>query len=522
MLRGLATRLGRLANLGYRRFLLLLIPGVAAMSAFINNTPVVMVFLPVVLNLARKMNVPASKLLIPLSYAAIFGGTCTLVGTSTNILASSILEAHGAPPISMFELAGVGLPLLVIGTVYLVLFGDRLLPARDTLTSILSEEERKEFLTEAFIQPGSPLAGNTVAASRLQVGGVRVLEVIRHEIAIPVDPKKTVLEEGDRLILACRPAGFAHARSIEGIDLSATRGLETISAHEGLIVEGVIGPNSTIVGRTVREVKFRQRFRTVLVAIHRKGINLREKIDEVRFQAGDLLLMMGTEAAIDQLRGSEGVFLLDQPRTPARSRRQKLPLVLATVAAVVLAAALNLVPIVAAALMGVAVIYLSGALKSKEGYSSIEWSIIFLIYGMLGLGKAMETTGTADLLAHALLRVTEIGAISGDTKPYLALALLYFATMVLTETLSNNATVVLMTPLALSLGVTLNVDPRAFVVATCIASSASFSTPIGYQTNTYVYGVAGYRFTDFTRIGLPLNLLYFVASIFLIPRIWPF
>jgi di/tricarboxylate transporter len=374
------------------------------------------------------------------------------------------------------------------------------------------------------VQLDSPLAGKSVAESELARHGVRVLEIIRNEVEISVDPELTFLEEGDRLILSCKPSGLAHARSLAGIALGATRGigLETISAHEGAIVEGVIGPRSTIIGSTVSEINFRQRFRVILVAIHRRGINLRKKIKDVRFQPGDLLLMMGTDAAIGQLRSNSDILLLDHPHTPARSQRRKIPLVLATVAGVVVVASLNVIPIVAAALIAVAVIFLSGTLKTKESYLSIEWSILFLIYGMLALGVAMQTTGTAHLLAELLISIADIGALPEAWKPQIVLAAFYLLTMVLTETLSNTATVVLMTPLALSLGATLGVDPRGFVIASCIAASASFSTPIGYQTNTYVYGVAGYRFTDFTRAGLPLNALYFVVSVILIPRLWPF
>jgi di/tricarboxylate transporter len=520
-IKSLAGILERVASrLGYRRFLLALILGVAAVSAFINNTPVVMVFLPVVLSLSRTVGVPASKLLIPLSYASILGGTCTLVGTSTNILASSLLEKAGAPPIGMFELGRLGLPLLVVGTVYLVAAGDKMLPARETLTSILTDEERKEFLTEAFVQPNSPLVGQTVADSQLQKEhGVRVLEIIRREVAVRLQPK-TRLEAGDRLVLACRPAGFAHARSIAGIDFGI--GLETISAHEGAIVEGIVGPRSTIIGHTVREIKFRQRFRVILMAIHRRGVNLRATIDRVRLQAGDLLLMMGTDDAIRQLRKSGDVLLLDRPHTPSKSLRKKIPQVLGVVGAVILAVSFELVPMVGAALIGVALIYLTGVLKSKESYDSIEWSILFLIYGMLALGLALQTTGAADLLARGLTAAADVAFLPDPWKPHVVLALLYLTTMVLTETLSNNATVVLMTPLALSLAAELSVDARPFVIATCIAASASFSTPIGYQTNTYVYGVGGYRFRDFTRVGLPLNALYFLLSIILIPRIWAF
>ncbi len=517
----LASGLGRLAKLGYRWFLLLLILVVAVISAFINNTPVVMVFLPVVLSLARSLGVPASKLLIPLSYASIFGGTCTLVGTSTNILASGILEKAGHRPISMFELAAVGLPILVFAVAYLVLFGPRRLPDRETLTSILSDEERKEFITEAFVPHGSPLAGKTVAESRLTKGrNLRLLEVIRDEVAVRVDPEETVLAEGDRLVLACRPAGFADARSIDGLDLRDAKGLETVSAHEGSIVEGVIGPTSPVIGRTIHDINFRQRYRVVVMAIHRSGINLRQEIDAIPLKFGDLLLLMGTDTAIDQLRSGSDILLLDRPRTPSLSLRRKTPVVLATVAAVIAAASLNLVPIVGAAMIGVAVVFLAGVLKPKDGYAAIEWSILILIYCMLGLGLAMQTTGTADLVARSLTQVADLAAPA--LRPYVALAMIYLATMIMTETLSNNATVVLMTPIALSLGATLGVDPRPFVIATCIAASASFSTPIGYQTNTYVYGVGGYRFADFARVGLPLNALYFAASVLLIPRIWEF
>ncbi|MEM8996450.1 MAG: SLC13 family permease [Acidobacteriota bacterium] len=525
VIESISSGLARLAGLGYRRFLFILMLVVAVISAFINNTPVVMVFLPAVLSLSRSLGVPASKMLIPLSYASIFGGACTLVGTSTNILASSILIKQGSEPIGMFELGRVGLPLLLVGCVYLTLFADRLLPDRETLTSLLSTEDRKEFLTEAFIGQGSPLVGKSVAQSGVLKGkGIRLHELIRGNVRIPDEPQGTVLQAGDRLVLGCRASGVAHARSIEGLVLASTQGLglETISAHEGAIVEGIIGPRSTLVGQTVREIGFRQRFRVILIAIHRRGVNLREKVENVALESGDLLLLMGTDQAIEGLRSSDDVFLLDHAPTPSRSMRRKAPWVVAIAAGVILAAALNIMPIAAAALAGVAALLATGSVTPKEGYAAIEWSILILIFGMLGLGMAMQTSGAADLLARGLETFATASLIPPEAAPYVALAALYLSTMVMTETLSNNATVVLMTPIALSLGVQLGVDPRPFVVTTCLASSASFSTPIGYQTNTYVYGVAGYRFTDFTRIGLPLNLICFALSVFLIPYFWSF
>jgi di/tricarboxylate transporter len=520
----LAQVLERLTRLGYHGLLVLMILLVAAVSAFINNTPVVVIFLPVILTLSRKINTPASKLLIPLSYASIFGGTCTLVGTSTNILASGLLDGAGEQPLTMFELSKVGIPLMVIGTLYLVIFAHRRLPVRESLTAILSEEERKEYFTEAFIRQSSPLIGKTFKGSELQKArGIRLLEIIRNGVAVPGNLAETQLEAGDRLVLACRPSGFVQARSVQGLKLSVEEreGLETISAHEGSIVEGVIGPRSTITGKTIRELNFRQRFRMIILAIHRRGINMRDRIDSLPLEQGDTILMMGTDEAREQIRRGDDILLLDRPHTPARDLRKKGPLVLATMTAVVAVVSLNLMPITAAAIVGVGVVLLTGVLRPKEAYDSIDWSILILIYGMLALGTAMESTGASGLIATGISRIPQFG-LSDYLHLVLILACLYLTTSILTEILSNNATIVLMVPIALQLGATLGVDPRPFVIAACIASSASFSTPIGYQTNTYVYSVGGYRFADFIRIGLPLNLTYLCGTVFLVPMLWSF
>ncbi len=519
----LAGVLGKVASIGLGKFLPVMIITVAMISAFTNNTPVVVVFMPVVLSLSRSMGVPASKLLIPLSYASIFGGTCTLVGTSTNILASEFLEEAGQAPLSMFELAWVGLPLLLVATVYLTLFSNKLLPKRDTLTSILSEEERKEFLTEAFVQKGSKLAGKTVVESGILKGSsLRVLEIARGGTILEGSLNTTPLQEGDRLVLSCRPSGFAHARGLQGLDLlgEMNLGLETIAAHEGSIVEGVIGPRSNLSGKKVGDLNFRQRFNMIILAIHRKGVNLREKIGDLELGFGDILLLMGTTRSIEDLRKSDDILLLDRPATPAKSGRKKMPLVVATLATVIILVSLNLVPIVAASLIGCGFLFLTGCLQPKEAYGAIEWSIIFLIYGMLGVGLAMQDTGAADLIAGGMVKAVE-SIFSDPIKPFALLAGIYLCTAILTELLSNNATIVLMAPIALGIAADLGIDPRPLLIATTIAASASFSTPIGYQTNTYVYGVGGYKFKDFAKIGLPLNLFYFAASVFLIPRIWP-
>jgi len=524
----LANWLGRLVKLGFYPVMFLMMFAVAMISAFVNNTPVVVIFVPVMLSLARKLQVPASKMLIPLSYASIFGGVCTLVGTSTNILASGILQDNGREPINMFELSWVGLPLLFVGAAYTVLLGSRLLPRRESLTALLSEEERREYLTTAFIHKGSQVAGKSPRdAGMLRGRGVRVLEIIRNDVAVPGDPRDSVLEEGDRLVLALRPQGFAETRSLEGLNLGAEEnlGLETIAAHEGAILEGVIGPRSNLQGHSIGEINFRQRYRMIVLAIHRRGVNLRDQFDRVPLEFGDTLLMMGTDEARLELQKSDDILLLDHTPTPSTTRRKKTPAVLGTLTAMVIAVSLGLAPIFAASIIACAILFVLGALRLKEGLNAVEWNILVLIYGMLGLGLAMESTGASRLLAEQLVNLVtaaEKWGLPSDWKPYLMLAGLYLLTNFLTEILSNNATIVLMAPIALGLGDILGVDPRAYIIACCIAASASFSTPIGYQTNTYVYGVGNYKFTDFAKIGIPLNLLYFVTSIIVIPYVWSF
>jgi di/tricarboxylate transporter len=520
----LARMLDRLTRFGFHGLLLMMILLVGLISAFINNTPVVVIFLPVILTLSRKIKTPASKLLIPLSYASIFGGVCTLVGTSTNILASGLIESAGHAPLSMFELARVGLPLMAVGTLYLLLFAQRRLPVRESLTAILSDEERKEFFTEAYVRARSPLIGQTFKSSDLQKArGVRLLEIIRNGVAVTGEIRSVPLQVGDRLVLACRPSGFVEARSVEGLRLGVEEreGLETISAHEGSIVEGVLGPRSSIIGKTIEELNFRQRFRMIILAIHRRGINMRDRIDSLPLEEGDTILMMGPDNAREQIRRGDDILLLDRPHTPSKDFRKKAPIVLATMIGVVAAVSFNLVHITAAAIIGVGIILVAGVLRSKEAYAAVDWSILVLIYGMLALGTAMQSTGASGLVAGWLAAIQDLG-LPGPLALLLILACFYLTTSILTEILSNNATIVLMAPIALQLGIALGVDPRPFIIAACVASSASFSTPIGYQTNTYVYSVGGYRFADFLRIGLPLNLIYFAGTVALVPLLWKF
>ena len=520
----MAASLGKLAHLSYLPFLFLIMLIAGFVSAFINNTPVVVVMMPIVLSLAKKIGMSGSKVLIPLSYASIMGGTCTVLGTSTNILVSGIAQNAGAEPMAMFEFAYVGIPIFIAGLLYIAIFGNKLLPVRETLTSILSDEERREYITEAFVNSDSPVIGKTLKESGMfKIRGFRVLDVVRNGVSLQMRLNEMTFEPGDRMVLACRASGIAKARSLEGINFVAESnlGLEQIAAHEGMLVEGILGPNSDIVGKTIEEVNFRQRFRMVVIAVHRKGKNVRDKIGSLRLQFGDTLLLLGTDGAIQNLRRSEDILLLTEGAIRSKRSKVRTTIVLGCIAGIVTCAATGIARIEVGAVVACAALFLTKCLQPKEGYAAIQWNLLFIIYGMLGMGLAMEVTGASKLIADNLTNIVTSFA-SPELRPYLMLACVYLLTNVLTELLSNNAAAVLMATLAIGIAETLGVSMRPFLFAVAIAASASFATPIGYQTNTYVYGAGGYRFADFVKIGLPLNLMCLLITVILAPLVWEF
>ena len=524
VIEGLTQSMQSLGKLGYRPFLLVIMLVAGTFSAFINNTPVVVVLMPIVLTLAQKIGTVGSKVLIPLSYASILGGTCTLLGTSTNIIVSNIAASAGQKPMGMFEFAFVGVPIFLAGLIYMVLFGSRILPWRETLTSILTEEERREYIAEAFVNVDSPAIGKTLKeAGFKKSSGMRAIDLVRSGVSLQGRMETAKLEAGDRLFIACRASGLAKARNIDGIDLAAERelGLEHINAHEGLIIEGILGPNSDILGKTLEQVNFRQRYRLVVLAIHRNGRNLRDQLGSLRLAFGDTLLLLGTEEAIQNMSGSEDIILMENRAVRSKTDKRKSITVVAAVIAVVTAAAANIVPIDVAAIVACVVLFATGCLRPKDGYAAIQWSILFLIFGMLSLGMAMAKTGASAWLANQLIAAVTF-VTTDELRPFAMLACLYLLTNLLTEILSNNAAAVLMATLALGIAESLGVDARPFLFTVAIAASASFATPIGYQTNTYVYGAGGYRFSDFAKVGAPLNLICFATSITIIPLVWKF
>jgi len=513
-----------IGNIGPRGLLLVMMVGAGILSAFINNTPVVVVGLPVAIHLAKRAGVPASIFLIPLSYAAVFGGCCTLVGTSTNILGSGLLGEAGQKPLGMFEIGAVGLPLAIIGTLYTVWFAPKLLPARKTLAEDLGGEEGiSEYAVEASVQPGSPVIGKTLFDAGFGPRtGMRIIEVLRRGEPV-FDPLDTLrLEAGDQMVIAGAPKGVASVLAMQGVNLKAESGKtgEYLAAHETHLAEAIVGPLSEISGRSLRDINFRQRVGLVVLAIHRRGLNLSRGFESVPLQAGDTLLVMGSDASINQLRRSSDLLLLDRTRVPTSAQRASTPLVFTTLAAVILVSAFEVIAIEIAAIAGCVFLMVTGAIKPREAYASVDWPLMFLIYTTIALGTAMDSTGAANYIAQGMVGVSA-DWFSEAWKPIAMLGVIYILTVVITEVLSNNATVVLMMPIALGVAAQLGLDPRPFAIAIILGASAGFATPIGYQTNTFVYSAGGYRFGDFFRIGLPLNLLYLVGALVIIPWVWP-
>lgn len=518
IIQSIGRRLNRLVGKSDWSLLLVVLPAVALISAFINNTPVVVVFMPILISLAATRGIKPSKLLIPLSFASIFGGTCTLIGTSTNILVSSAAQRLGQEPLGMFELAHVGLILTLCGLVYLLVIGRRLLPDRETLASILQTTDSKQYLTEAIVTAGSPLIGKKLANTPLgNQPKVRVLEIIRAGMTVLTPLNEVVFERGDRLRLTMELTSVVDPKSLAGIEIvpKAKLGVEVVGAEKAVVAECIVGPHSNLIGRSIRKVDFRRRYGVMVLAVHRKGVNLQQDFADVHLQYGDTLLIEGLESAVRELRESRDfLLLLDVPH--ARKRRQKQWLAVGIIALVVALAALHVMPIAPLAIMGAVLVLATRCLDVEEAYESVEWSIIFLIFGMLALGDALEKTKGAEFISHGI-----IGGL-GSYGPLVVLAAIVVIASVMTAFLSNNAVAVLLTPIAIEAAASLHVSARPFIIAVAVGASACFATPIGYQTNTLVYGAGGYRFSDYLKVGLPLNVLFCVLAVYFIPKFWPF
>ncbi|MBL3569946.1 dATP pyrophosphohydrolase [Rhodovulum sulfidophilum] len=501
----------------YLRALLITMTVTVLASAFMNNTPVVILLAPVMISVASSVGVSPSRLLMPLSFAAIFGGTLTLVGTSTNILMSGVARDAGQPPISMFEMTLPGLVFVLVGMAYMTFAGRFLLPDRQSLAHLMGRETRRRFLARLLIPAGSRYVGKRLDELPFNTAETRILDVIRGEVSMRRSLDGLVLEPGDRLVLKTGTGeilGLKENGQVAFRDLS-DRGVEPVTADQTVTLEASIGPNSTLRGRSLAEVRLRRRYGVYVMAVHRADRNLSDRIDDIRLQFADTLLLEGPPEGLRRLVEDGGVINLSAP-SERPMRRARAPIAIATMAAVVGLAAFEVMPIAGLAVIGAVVVMLTRCVDPEEAFSAIDWRILFLIFGMLGLSQGMEETGAAKLI------VDWVVGLMGGFGPLAILAAVYVLTSALTEMISNNAVAVLVGPIVIGLATQLGVDPRPFIMAVMFAASASFATPIGYQTNTFVYGAGGYRFRDFLKVGLPLNILFAVVAVGVIPVFFPF
>jgi len=513
----LAHKYSRLAGRSLFRALGLLALIVTPLSAFANNTPIVVVFLPVLMAFARESGIPASKLLIPLSFFAILGGTITLIGTSTNILVAGVAANMGQPAFGVFEISKLGILYAVIGSVYLILFAPRLLPERPTLSSLLSSEDTRSFCTQAVIREGSNLIGKRLPETEFgRSRTIRVFEIIRDGFRISDTPLDELeLRAGDTLVLKGSARDVSAIRESGDLCMEHEQQEMGSGRREVRIVEAIIGPRSAMLGKTIRNLGLRRHYGVVAVALHRRGQNLLDRFQDIPLEFGDTVLFEGPEANLARLREEDDFLSLNETQEKP-FRKNKASVAVAAIAAVVILSGIGLLPIVSAALIAAVVVVLARCIEPAEAYESIDWPILFMIVGMLGLGKSLETTGAAQWIAEHL-----VGAV-GHFGPHVLLASIYLLATILTELVTNNAVAIILTPIVITMAQALEISPRPFVVAVMFAASASLCTPIGYQTNTYVFGAGGYRFSDFPKIGVPLNLSLFIAATFLIPLFWPF
>ena len=498
---------------------LFLLPLVAVLSAFINNTPVVLVFMPMVMAIAARQNIRPSKLLIPLSFASIFGGCCTLIGTSTNILVSSTAERMGERPFEMFDLTLVGSILAVVGMVYLWTFGRKILPERDTLSTILQTTQNRQFFTEAIVVPGSSLIGQRLSDSPIaSLPKARIIEVIRGDELIGVALNEIVFEAGDRVRMSTVLSSVMELKDLSGLEIQqqdGLDGLEWVGTQKAALVECVVSPRSSMMGKTIARVDLRRAFGVLVLAVHRHGVNLREKLQSTVLQYGDTLLLEGTETAIKRLRESRDLIVLgEQPHLLPLKHKQWLAGL--SIVFMVVASVFTSMPIGALALSAAIFVILSGCLDMDEAYKAIDWRVIFLICGMLGIGLALEKTSGVGWLAENMI------ALFGyyQSPGFVIISGIILLTSVLTTFLSNNAVAVIMTPIAIEVAQFFEMNPAPFMVAVAMGASACFASPVGYQTNALVYGAGGYVFRDFIRVGLPLNLLIWLTASIAIPSIW--
>ncbi|VFM97814.1 MAG: Di- and tricarboxylate transporter [Candidatus Kentron sp. G] len=492
-----------------------LVPPVVVGSAFLNNTPVVAMLMPVVMDWCKATRIPASRLLLPLSYTAILGGLCTMIGTSTNMVVNGLLIAEGKPGLGLFDITWVGLPCAIVGTVYLLLAARKLLPARKTDLGL--PKNPREYAVEMTVAPSGPIVGKSIEAAGLRhLPSLYLMEVYRRgRVLATVSPTER-LEAGDQLVFVGVIDSIMDLQRIPGL-LPATYQLFKLESHRAnrCFSEAVVSQTCPLIGQTIRDGRFRNKYSAVVIAVSRNGERIPGRIGDIKLHAGDALLLEAHPSFVEQQRNSKDFYLVSRCDDTGPPTNAQAQISLSILIAMVVLVTTGLLSMLQAAFAAAAAMLLTRCCSEETARGSIDWPLLLSIGAAFGLGRALENTGAAMVIGHTLLELA-------GTNPLLALIVVYGVTTMLSELVTNNAAAIVVFPIAMATAAQLGVDYMPFAIAVMIAASASFATPLGYQTNLMVYGPGGYRLSDFLKMGAPMSLLMWVTTCLLTPLIWPF